>query len=160
MIYDLSEVVLAFRLNGMSNSLPSPSNLRRWGVKFEGKCTLCNKKNATAAHILSNCIVALNQDRYTWRHDNVLTVIHKDLVALVRRVNSRNASRPKSMLPPISFHKKGKRKLVRPNTSFSIFDAKNASDWQINFDFFHNSTIPAQSLVDTNLRPDIVIFSL
>ena len=84
MIYDFSEAVLSFRLNGISKSLPSPSNLRRWGVKGEGKCTLCNKKNATADHILSHCVVALNQDRYTWRHDNVLITIHKDLVGLVR----------------------------------------------------------------------------
>ena len=47
------------------------------------------------------------------------------------------------------FHKKGKRKI-----------SHNASDWQINFDFFGNPTIRGQTLVDTTSRPDIVIFSL
>ena len=36
------------------------------------------------AHILINCYVALIQDHNTWRHDNVLTVIHRHLVGIVR----------------------------------------------------------------------------
>ena len=86
MIHDIPEDVLSFRLNAISKALPSPSNLHRWGVKKEGKCHLCNKQKATAAHILSNCYVALTQDRYTWRHDNVLIAIHKDLIGLVRSI--------------------------------------------------------------------------
>ena len=158
MIHDLSESVLAFRLNGISKSLPSPSNLRLWGVKSEGKCTLCNKKNATAAHILSNCCVAL--DRYSWRHNNVLISIHKDLLGLVQTINRRNSTRSVSVAPPIRFVKKGARNSCGPTRSRSILDVNCASDWQINFDFFDNPTIPGQTGVDTNLRPDIVIFSL
>ena len=160
MIYDLSEAVLSFRLNGISNSLPSPSNLRRWGVKVEGRCFLCSKNGATAAHILSNCYIALTQNRYTWRHDNVLICIHKDLVGLVSKINRRNASR---IIPPLRqqrFQKKGDRKLKCQIEFRSILGAKNASDWQINFDFFNNPTIPGLTHVDTLSRPDIVIFSV
>ena len=76
LIYDLSEGVLSFRLNAISNALPCPNNLRRWGFKSHGRCPLCNAKCATGAHILSNCYTALIQGRYTWRHDNVLKAIH------------------------------------------------------------------------------------
>ena len=106
MIHDLSESVLAFRINGISNSLPSPSNLRTWGVKVEGRCALCNKRNATTAHILSNCYTALTQNRYTWRHDNVLISIHKDILGLVRNTNRRNALR-RNRPPLIRFVKQG-----------------------------------------------------
>ena len=161
MIHDLSEAVVSFRINGISNSLPSPSNLRVWGVKAEGKCILCNKKNATAAHILSNCFVALTQNRYTWRHDNVLISIHKDLIGMVRKTNGRNATREiSSALPKQKFVKQGARKHFCPKVFSSILDAQYASDWQINFDFFGNPTIPGLTNVDTNSRPDIVIFSV
>ena len=81
-------------LNCISRSLRSPSNLRRWGVKSEGQCFLCNRDNATAAHILSNCSVALQQNRYTCRHDNVLIIIHKDLVGLVKKKRSTDVTLP------------------------------------------------------------------
>merc|ERR1711994_725479 len=74
MIYDIPGGVLSFRINAISNALPSPNNLRRWGFKSHGRCPLCNNRCATSAHILSNCYIALIQDRYTWRHDNVLKV--------------------------------------------------------------------------------------
>ena len=160
MIHDLSEDVLSFKINGISNSLPSPSNLRLWGAKSDGKCHLCNKNNATAAHILSNCYVALTQDRYTWRHDNVLISIHKDLVCIVKKANRRNKEQNPTSRTIIRFHKKGKRKSTSPNFFRSILDANNASDLQINFDFFGNPTIPGDVFVDTRSMPDIVISSL
>ena len=75
-------------------------------------------------------------------------------------LNRRNNARKSSSAPPIRFIKEGRTKLNRPSAPRSILETKNASDWQINFDFFGNSTIPGQSFVDTRSRPDIVIFSL
>ena len=133
MIHDLSESVLAFRINGISNSLPSPSNLRTWGVKAEGRCALCNKRNATTAHILSNCYTALTQNRYTWRHDNVLISIHKDILGLIRNINRRNALRRNR--PPLQrFVKQGELKSHRKSFT-SILDVNNSCDWHVNFDF-------------------------
>ena len=86
-IYNIPGGVLSFRINAISNALPSPNNLRRWGFKSHGRCPLCNNRCATSAHILSNCYIALIQDRYTWRHDNVLKSIHKHLVGIVRKAN-------------------------------------------------------------------------
>ena len=61
MIRKLPENVMSFKLNAMSKSLPSPSNLVRWGQRKFARCSLCNMKNATSDHILSNCFVALRQ---------------------------------------------------------------------------------------------------
>ena len=87
MIYDLNESVVSFRLNAISNALPSPYNVQKWGLKSQGKYHLCNKRAATAAHILGNCYVAVRQGRYTWRHDSVLALISKDLFDIVKRAN-------------------------------------------------------------------------
>ena len=159
MIYDLSESVVSFKVNAISNCLPSPSNLHRWGIKSEGSCSLCNKRRATAAHILSNCFVALNQDRYTWRHDNVLAVIHKGLVGIVNKPN-RVHKRSNSKVSTLVFVKGGKKSTKVQKRSRSIFSKYGASDWRINFDFRNNATIPSETKVDTLQRPDIVIYSV
>ena len=108
MIYDIPEQVLSFKLNATAMTLPSLSNLKRWGIKHVGRCPLCNKLNVTAAHVLSNCRVALRQKRYTWRHDNILAAVAKDIYGLVNRTNRRNSSRPTPY--HISFVKAGQHK--------------------------------------------------
>lgn len=158
LIYDISENVLSFRLNAMSHALPCPNNLRRWGFKSQGKCPICSKKCATAAHFLSNCYVALKQGRYTWRHDNVLKGIHKDFVGLVQRANRTNASQERR--PEPYFIKQGTTPRFSKRNMSSILRTKCPTDWKITFDFNNNRTIPPETHVITNQRPDIVIWSV
>ena len=63
---------MAFAARLSTNSLASPDNLKRWGKRKMGTCPLCLSPNATLAHITNMCNVALNQGRFTWRHDSVL----------------------------------------------------------------------------------------
>merc|ERR1711994_655259 len=158
LIYELSEGVLSFRMNAISNALPSTNNLRRWGFKSHGRRPLCNAKCATAAHILNNCYVALIQNRYTWRHDNVLKGIHKHLVGIVRKANRENAS-PRKKIKAQNFIKKGTNPKPRKKQKLSIH-TDFPTDWQVNFDFNNNATIPPETSVLTLQRPDIVIFSV
>lgn len=51
--------------------LANKSNLHRWKRVDSDKCDLCFQKQ-TQLHVLSNCSVAVNQKRYTWRHDSIL----------------------------------------------------------------------------------------
>ena len=146
-------------MNVISKALPSPNNLRRWGFKSHGRCPLCNAKCATAAHILSNCYVALIQNRYTWRHDNVLKGIHKHLVGIVRKANRENAS-PRKKIKAQNFIKKGTNPKPRKKHNPSILHTDFPTDWHVNFDFNNNATIPPETSVFTLQRPDIVIFSL
>ena len=137
-------------------TLPSLSNLKRWGIKHVGRCPLCNKLNVTAAHVLSNCRVALRQKRYTWRHDNILAAVAKDIYGLVNRTNRRNSSRPTP--DHISFVKAGQHK--KPAASLrSLLTKSKSTDWNVNIDFNRSLTIPPCTGVDTLLRPDIVIYS-
>ena len=64
--------VMAFAARLATNSLASPDNLKRWGKRKMGICPLCSSPNATLAHITNMCTVALNQGRFTWRHDALL----------------------------------------------------------------------------------------
>ena len=63
---------LSFLLRAGSDTLPTPLNLKRWRIRVDANCTLCGALSPTVLHILNVCPIALNQSRYTWRHDSVL----------------------------------------------------------------------------------------
>ena len=73
-IYSLPRGVLSFITRAAINCLPTADNLRRWGEKLNSRCFLCGN-HETLLHILNNCSKALNQGRYNYRHDSVLTYI-------------------------------------------------------------------------------------
>ena len=66
---------LSFLLRAASDTLPTAVNLQRWSILCEVKCLLCDSRRPTTAHVLSSCPAALNQQRYTYRHDQVLRVL-------------------------------------------------------------------------------------
>ena len=73
-MWDIPQGVLKFAINAGINTLPSADNLKRWGKRVSDRCGFCGNVQ-TLAHILSNCSTALEQGRFTWRHDSVLNSI-------------------------------------------------------------------------------------
>ena len=57
--------------------LPTRASLRRWGVSTHAsdKCPICDTETQTTRHILSGCRKALEQGRYTLRHNMVLQAL-------------------------------------------------------------------------------------
>ena len=75
-IWSVPRGVAKFTINAGLNTLPSGDNLKRWGKRTSDLCGICNNhKKQTLAHILSYCNISLEQGRYTWRHDSVLSSI-------------------------------------------------------------------------------------
>ena len=111
MIFDIPESVLSFKLNATAMTLPSLSNLRRWRIKRVGRCPICGKLTVTAAHVLSNCYVALHQGRYVLIHDNMLAAIETDVYGIVNHVNRAN-TKPRTPYH-ISFDKAGQHKTIK-----------------------------------------------
>ena len=68
---------LSFLLRAGSDTLPTPLNLKRWNLRVDSKYHLCGSSTPTVFHILNGCPVALDQARYTWRHDSVLWRLDK-----------------------------------------------------------------------------------
>ena len=66
--------VLKFAINAGINTLPTFDNLKRWGKRVNDRCPFCGNIQ-TLAHVLSICNTALDQGRFTWRHDSVLSTI-------------------------------------------------------------------------------------
>ena len=74
-----SDAELRFALHATTDTAPSATNLRRWGVaNIDPTCCLCGK-SAIFRHVLNACAVALQQGQCTWRHDSVLSVIRHHL---------------------------------------------------------------------------------
>ena len=78
-LWDIPRGVLKFAINAGLNTLPSLDNLKRWGKRVSDRCPFCGNTQ-TLLHVLSNCQVALDQGRYTWRHNSVLS----SLIQLIR----------------------------------------------------------------------------
>ena len=73
-LWDIPQGVLKFAINAGINTLPTLDNLKRWGKRVNDRCPFCGNIQ-TLAHVLSNCTSALDQGRFTWRHNSVLKTI-------------------------------------------------------------------------------------
>ena len=134
-----------FVLNASINTLPSPDNLRRWGVKNkEFKCGLCSQSWVTSAHILAGCPYVLkteNQnpgtDRYTWRHNSVLSVIRKHLKKKIQEMNARKKRVEESLIVSglkFCWVKKGELTKKKKVATQPVKILELANDWKIDFD--------------------------
>ena len=75
---------LSFLLRAGSDTLPRPMSLRRMRIQHDSRCPLCkvprpiyHGPHSHGRH------VALNQGRYTWRHDSVLSSLSHSLSRLL-----------------------------------------------------------------------------
>ena len=76
LIYSLPRGLLGFAARLTSNSLPSPDNLARWQKLVCPTCPLCGITPCTLFHLLNNCKTSLDQDRYDYRHDSILSYLY------------------------------------------------------------------------------------
>ena len=82
LIHSLPRGLLSFAARLTSNTLASPDNLARWRKIVDPRCQLCDHSPCTLFHLLSNCPKALEQGRYDYRHDSVLSFLY----SVVRRM--------------------------------------------------------------------------
>lgn len=71
-INDVPKGVLLFAINVSCVGLPMPYHLKCWGKRKVSKCPYW-KSTGTLHHILSFYNVALNQGRFTWPYNSVLS---------------------------------------------------------------------------------------
>ena len=72
LIFGMSDGELRVSLQAITNTTPSPDNLRRWGnSEIDSACSLCGQP-CTLRHVLIACKVSLLEERYLWRHNLIL----------------------------------------------------------------------------------------
>ena len=70
----LPENIFKFIRKALIFNLPVNSNLQKWKRIRSNECNLCKNKQ-TQLHVLNNCPAAVNDGRYTWRHNSILYTI-------------------------------------------------------------------------------------
>ena len=153
-LHSIPEARLKFLLNSIQLSLPTPSNLRLLGKSSSGRCALCGYRNATLLHILAGYERSLK--RFTWRHNLVLYIL---LIHIDGRLKDHNRNHdPTGHLPSIQFVREGERKRRKPPKNRpSLLDG--AVDWEFLLDLLEVSLIVPSFIIDTPLRPDLIIWS-
>jgi hypothetical protein len=136
--------------------------LQLWGYIPSARCVICEAEKCTLHHVLVNCKFALEQGRYTWRHDSVLLNIEKALTALIPGFNKRKPScfaeiTRKSFQS--CFVREGQKKSTENKPARRCL-LDYANDWKMLVDFEDRKLVFPPTICATNLRPDIVIWSM
>ena len=79
LIYQVPRGVMGWAVRACTQTLATPDNLRRWGVRVDPKCAMegCGQP-CTLGHLLSGCKLSLN--RFKYRHDSCLSYLLEKLV--------------------------------------------------------------------------------
>ncbi len=72
-IFNMPRNTVKFLLNSVIDTLPTNSNLFKWGKRSNSLCEICSQ-HETLLHTLNNCQKML--DRYLWRHNSVLNQMY------------------------------------------------------------------------------------
>ena len=86
-LWRLPKGFLSFINRSFTCTLSVRSNMKRWNYIKSGRCSRCELPE-TVKHCLAGCENAL--DRFTWRHDSVLSRILKTAEKLISDSNSEN----------------------------------------------------------------------
>jgi hypothetical protein len=80
-IWGMKPTTIGWLAEAISDSLPTAANVGLWrGAAGKRFCPWCERRPQTLKHVLSCCSSALDQGRYTWRHNKVLEIIRDGLV--------------------------------------------------------------------------------
>ena len=72
----LPKIILNFTVKYINNTLPTHSNLHKWGASPTSDCSFCFQSESLL-HIIVGCQTYLTQGRFTWLHDSILHFIAK-----------------------------------------------------------------------------------
>ena len=82
-------------------------NLRRWHIQTGATCSLCQSPHPTFHHVLNGCPVAVQQGRYNYHHDVVLSCLLFELQSCLYNVEifadldgKRTSDSPPATIPP------------------------------------------------------------
>ena len=152
--------LIKFVLNATINGCVTPSMRKMWGYKTTDKCPICNSnESCTLHHILSGCKTALNQGRFTWRHDSVLQLIQNVVSKAVATHNNTHRPGVHSALSGLIFVKQGTKPVPsrkRPSTARLL---EGATDWKCLVDLGRSKLVFPPDIYCTSERPDLVIWS-
>ena len=70
--------IYSFAIRYLSNTLANGTNQRKWGKNVNSLCLACNNPQ-TLGHVIGGCANHLNEGRYNYRHDSIVTNLVKTI---------------------------------------------------------------------------------
>ena len=128
------------------------ANRTTWQNNNDPSCILCGKQLCTIPHILGACKYSLDQGRFTFRHDNVLSSLVSVIEAFIKNLKPAKLKKRNA----IHFIKAGRKHPKTRSKPTGILHL--SSDWELISDLDQSYVFPFQIAL-TELRPDVVIFS-
>ena len=77
----LPKNIFNFTVKYINNTLPTRSNLLKWGLSPTSDCSFCFQSESLL-HNVAGCQTYLTQGRFTWRHDSILHFIARTFQSL------------------------------------------------------------------------------
>ncbi|XP_066296191.1 uncharacterized protein [Branchiostoma lanceolatum] len=154
-LWSMQNARVSFLLRAVYDVLPSPQNLTRW-FKSKESCQLCGVEQAGLKHILSNCRTALQQGRYTWRHNKAL----RQIAVTLEKVRKETAG-TEAPLQSIQFARRGQKpRGVAPTHGSNTGGGPLCRGvWEMSVDLDKQLHFPSV-ICETALRPDLVLWSV
>ena len=163
-IRGLPRKIIAFSARLATDSLPFPSNLKRWGKRVMSTCPLCACPQGTLAHIINFCPVSLNQGRYTWRHDSVLNHLYnevkaevttdKEMYSVLPRNGINKSTIPQDIIVTNGFGSKPDLVIISRNTmNIALFELTCQQDR--NLHKAHSYKIDKYTYLETDLKKKV-----
>jgi hypothetical protein len=156
---NVSPAVLKFVLAASVNWVRTPDLMHLWGYKSVMSCCLCGAEKCTLHHIISECNFALKDNRFTWRHDSVLSLINQALKEHVESINQKQP--PIRPAPLINFVKAGTttKRTETPKKQNESHLLCHANDWNLLVDLPDFNYVFPPEIFSTAERPDILLWS-
>ena len=162
-MFQVGDSLLGFALRVVYGTVITPSFKSKWDAEEDGNCKLCSVERGTIQHILSGCSKALEQKRYTWRHDKVLKQIYNQVLYHVeQRVNNPRRSTTRTEGEKIKFVGPGEKvesSLTKRRDYSNMGIMTAAKDWKVLVDLDKQLKFPQEVQVQTDLRPDLIMYS-
>ena len=133
-------------------TLPTPVNLKLWGLRTSNLGKACGKL-ANLKHVLTGCQYSLRS--YTWRHNEILGII-----AEIAKMCCETANEIPSIKTNIQFVKEGnvsKTPLRYSRHKPTLLDG--CTDWRVIADVDRQLAFPTE-ITSTRQRPNLVIWSV
>ncbi|XP_063689179.1 uncharacterized protein LOC134822197 [Bolinopsis microptera] len=159
LLYTLSPELTKFHLNAIHDVASTPSNLQLWNYSSTNNCPLCGRQQCNLKHILTCCPVSLKQGRYNWIHDQVLRVIVQPIAEKLREINSATPKREEKREWRKFVSGKGTYRKPEVRLTEEPHLLEEGNDWKLVFDKDERTRQFPQNIVNTALRPDVVIYS-
>ena len=72
----LPKNIYTFTIRYIHNSLPTRTNLKKWGISSTSECSFCLNQESLL-HVVAGCQSYL--DRFTWRHNSIINFLAQTL---------------------------------------------------------------------------------